>query len=69
MRSMAAIYALRGLCELVGAFLCLLTITALLFTRHPPTSFALSGLVMGFMILTPDGITRLLRSRQLAKFR
>lgn len=69
MKDTSRICAVRGVGELAGGMLCLLVLIAVLLVSQRPAVGLLSLLLLGFMILIPDGIFSLMRSRRIARFR
>ena len=68
MSGVAHIRFLRGIVELVGGVLCLLAlISTFAFLR--PGFGAPYLFVLGFMILTSDGVVSLLKSRKIRRFK
>jgi hypothetical protein len=61
-------YLFRGIGEIFLACLCLLALISLLVLPLRAGFFVYCGLLGGFMGLSVDGITRMLRSREIAKF-
>jgi len=67
MKYTAQVCALRGIAELIGGAVCLLTLISTLFLSRRFT--AVSWVVLGFMVLATDGLLSLMRSRRIARFR
>jgi hypothetical protein len=59
---------LRGLAELFAGALCLLALLATLFFLRPSFG-ALSLFLLGFMLLTADGLVSVMRSRKIRQFK
>lgn len=59
---------IRGLVELLGGVLCLLALLATLFFLRP-TFVPMSLFLLGFMLLTADGVISILRSRTISQFK
>ena len=66
MKDTSKVYAFRGIAELIAGALC--AIAAIVMLLAAPIIW-LGPPVLGFFLLTADGISRLLRSRQIAKFK
>ena len=69
MRDTSRICFLRGIAELVGGALCLLALVAMLYISRRPGFLGLSLFLLGFIMLTVDGIASFIRSRRIARFR
>ena len=69
MKDAARVCFLRGIAELVGSAVCLLALFAMLYVSSRPSFIGLSLFLLGFMTLTVDGLTSLMRSRRIARFR
>ena len=59
---------LRGIAELCGGVLCLLSLLVTLFFMRPSFG-ALSLFLLGFMLLTADGLVSILRSEKPHQFK
>ena len=67
MKDTSRIYLLRGIAEIVVGFICALIVLLVMFSMSP--RIGLAYLVLGFIVLTSDGIYRLFQSRKISKFR
>jgi uncharacterized membrane protein HdeD (DUF308 family) len=67
MKDVARARMLRGLFELVGGGFCLLAVIVTL--AFSPFLFGLFLFVLGFIVLTADGIVSILKSRKIRRFK
>ena len=68
MKNAAKVRLLRGIAELAGGALCLLP--AIIMFSMNPTVIVRSGIcVLGFLVLTGNGVVSIIKSRQIRRFR
>jgi hypothetical protein len=69
MKDTARVCVLRGGVELIVSLLCLLLLAAMFWLREQLPFIWLGPFLLGFMLLTSDGVVNLMRSRKIGRFR